>query len=430
MKSKHVIQKTVSAILFTCAFLAVHAQHDTLYIMKGGVITGKYNIVTELDSIVFYRPTVQSANSITDARDGIVYQTVKIGNQIWFKENLRATRYQNGDLIPNVKDDMDWINAVSGAWCHYDNDDSYDGMYGKLYNFYAASDPRNLAPVGWHVSTLADWKILIAHAGGVDHAGTKLKDTINWIVPNIGATNETGFSALPGGLRSYRDGWFWYLGDNGHFYTSTPETPICPWSFDVDYMRTMCAQDRGVNTEGFSVRCVKDDNNQDSISRGYKEWNISRSQFIPGAYRTNHTIDGLNFILKSGDSLTINDVTVRKNNNQFFAQRLFLSGAGKPDAGTYKPTTKAVSFYVSGQSIITVYCLSTSATVERELILSTENNSLYTFNAAMSSYSDLNGNTVPVQTYQYTGGPEQLYLYSPNSSVNLYCIRVDYISTN
>lgn len=150
----------------------------------------------------------QQTEIFTDARDDKVYKIVKIGNQVWMAENLNTSHYLNGDSIPQVQDKAEWVALTTGAWCYYQNDAENGKTYGKLYNWYAVNDPRGLAPEGWHIPTDAEWIALIDYLGGTNVAGGKMKQigTVHWISPNLGATNESGFSALPGGLWVER--WF------------------------------------------------------------------------------------------------------------------------------------------------------------------------------------------------------------------------------
>lgn len=146
-------------------------------------------------------------NGVTDI-DGNSYQTVIIGNQEWMAENLRVTRYANGHPIPNIIDSTQWFDLTSGAWCFYENNNQFNVPYGKLYNWYAVSDNRNLCPTGWHVPTIAEWDTLINFLGGENVAGGKMKSkgTIQngtglWVSPNTNASNSSGFSGHPGGGR-------------------------------------------------------------------------------------------------------------------------------------------------------------------------------------------------------------------------------------
>ena len=188
-----------------------------------------------------------------------MYQTVTIGTQTWMAENLKTTHYRNGDTIINVTVDATWIGLSTGAWCNYSNLTANGIKYGHLYNWYAATDSRNIAPVGWHVPSDAEWTILTAYLGGENVAGGKLKEvgTLNWLSPNIGATNETGFSALPSGYRFFTNGTYVYQNINGAWWSTTETSAKFAWG------RLMSNSSSSVNrvsnmANGFSIRCVKD----------------------------------------------------------------------------------------------------------------------------------------------------------------------------
>ena len=138
--------------------------------------------------------------TVTDI-DGNLYHTVKIGTQIWMVENLKTTKYRNGDPIANVTGDQ-WDKTISGAYCSYDNSAANVTTYGLLYNWYAVNDPRKIAPEGWHVATYQDWETLAA-------SGQELKEsgTVHWISPNNCGPTDSGFKGLPGGNCGY-DGNF------------------------------------------------------------------------------------------------------------------------------------------------------------------------------------------------------------------------------
>jgi uncharacterized protein (TIGR02145 family) len=174
--------------------------------------------------------------------DGNVYKIVSIGTQDWMTENLKVTRYQNGDPIQLVTDKYQWLyfgSSRTGAFCNYNNDINYVETYGCLYNAYAATDTRNIAPIGWHVPTEADWMKLSDYLGGVNIAGGKLKEaeTLHWLNPNTCATNELGFTALPGGGRIpiEPEADFTGIGSVGYWYSSTWRIGfICQYSLQYD----------------------------------------------------------------------------------------------------------------------------------------------------------------------------------------------------
>ena len=196
--------------------------------------------------------------TVTDI-DGNVYQTVTIGTQVWMAENLKVTLYRNGDAILNVTDSAGWIGLTTGAYCNYNNDIDNVATYGKLYNWYAASDIRNIAPAGWHVPNDIEWQTLVNYLGGDAIAGWKMKEsgTVHWSPPNTGATDEYGFTALPGGYR----GWYGIFADLGNYatyWTSTVISSTYAWYRSVSYDNPEVSHYDSKKHYGFSLRCVKD----------------------------------------------------------------------------------------------------------------------------------------------------------------------------
>ena len=206
--------------------------------------------------------TYSKGSQIVTDIDGNVYHSVTIGTQTWLVENLRAVRFRNGDSIPTTKDNTTWAAYKSTAYSWYNNDITNKSTFGALYNWYAASDTRNIAPVGWHVATDADFTTLTNYLGNESIAGSKMKETgtVNWLSPNSGATNEFGFNGLPGGLRSY-DGTFRNKGSNGYFWTSTESDYDIykGWDRELFYNQINCFRyNLDSKLYGFSIRCVKD----------------------------------------------------------------------------------------------------------------------------------------------------------------------------
>ena len=192
--------------------------------------------------------------------DGNVYNTVIIGTQCWMKENLKTTRYSNSDPIANVIDGTEWWSLSTGAYCWYNNDAvTYKDSYGALYNWYAAADSRNVCPVGWHSATDADWTTLTTVLGGDGSAGGPMKETCltHWIGPNAGATNTSGFTALPGGYRP-GTGAFNSLGYLGYWWSSTEDSGWGGWYRAINYNSINVIRIFDRKEFGFSVRCVKD----------------------------------------------------------------------------------------------------------------------------------------------------------------------------
>jgi uncharacterized protein (TIGR02145 family) len=203
-----------------------------------------------------------NAGTLTDI-DGNVYKTVKIGDQWWMAENLRTTRYRNGDSISLVTESSEWINESTGGYCHYGNDTSHIKTFGRLYNWYAVNDSRNLAPVGWHVPGDAEWTILSYFLGGDSVAGGKLKESgfIHWASPNTGATNEAGFTALAGGYRTGDVfGAYYGLGQYGNWWSSNQmeNDSSDAWFRELGYQHAKIIRNNRDLKYGCSVRCVKD----------------------------------------------------------------------------------------------------------------------------------------------------------------------------
>jgi uncharacterized protein (TIGR02145 family) len=201
-----------------------------------------------------------TTQGVTDV-DGNVYNTVTIGTQTWMKENLKTTHYRNGDPIPNVTDNAAWITLTTGAYSNYNNDAANVATYGRLYNWYAVNDARNIAPAGWHVPTDGELNALVNYLGGVSIAGGKLKEagTTHWASPNTGATNSSGFTALPGGFRLSTGGFFGYITQNGYIWSSTEYNAAGAWLGGVSYNSNGVESGTSVfKYSGISVRCIKD----------------------------------------------------------------------------------------------------------------------------------------------------------------------------
>jgi uncharacterized protein (TIGR02145 family) len=193
--------------------------------------------------------------------DGNVYRTVRIGSQVWMAENLRVTHYANGDAIPNVTNGAAWAGLTNGAYCDYDNDVNNAATYGRLYNFYTVDIHFHyIAPNGWHVPDDDEWQELVDYLGGGSVAGGKLKEagTTHWFSPNTGATNESGFCALPGGFRQDGGGAFLSIGYYTAFWSSSWGGTVYAWVRDMDSESSEIYRGRLPWHKGLSVRCVRD----------------------------------------------------------------------------------------------------------------------------------------------------------------------------
>lgn len=195
-------------------------------------------------------------NILTDI-DGNIYKTVMIGDQVWMAENLNVTRYRNGDPIPNMQDSTEWINCNAGAYCDYNNTPEIGDVYGKLYNGYCLLDERNLAPEGWHLPSDEEWTKLVEHLGGNDIAGDKLKELSLLTWRDLTATNESGFTALPGGNRN-TNGLFLEIGDGGYWWSCTENSSTSMFGRGLYFYYSGVFRGYRTKTVGFSVRCVKD----------------------------------------------------------------------------------------------------------------------------------------------------------------------------
>lgn len=207
--------------------------------------------------------------TVTDI-DGNIYETRRIGNQWWMTENLKVTHYLNGDSIAEVEDGAEWDGLAGGACCNYGNNESHVVTYGKLYNWFAVNDSRGLAPEGWHVASDAEWQELEifigmdpSEAGDTGYRGTdeggKLKEAgiENWATPNTGATNESGFTALPGGYRGL-SGDYLSIYNSALFWVTTSINENIAWSRALSSSDGYVMRTGRDKNSGFSVRCVKD----------------------------------------------------------------------------------------------------------------------------------------------------------------------------
>ncbi len=202
--------------------------------------------------------TATEDSTVTDI-DGNVYRIVTIGSQVWMAENLKVTHYRNGDIISHVSDSTIWSNLTTGAYCEYDNESHYVATYGRLYNWFAVSDNRNIAPAGWHVASRTDWQTLAYYLGGDAIAGGKLKEAgySHWNSPNMGATNETGFTALPAGYR-LTDGSYDGESYSAYFWSATEYNSQNAWYRSLNYNFAELFGHINNKQFGFSVRCVRD----------------------------------------------------------------------------------------------------------------------------------------------------------------------------
>ena len=222
---------------------------------------------TEVDRVTY----VNDTEIVMDIDDN-VYPTVVIGTQVWMAENLRTTKYRDGSNIPLVTDNTQWANNWNNGnslqqpmMCWYNNDQvTYTAnKFGALYNWYtinpATNGNKNVCPIGWHVPTDAEWTTLTTYLGGETVAGGKMKSTGTeyWYIPNRDATNSSGFSCLPGGIRIH-DGTFNENIISGSWWSSTEFRVEYAWSRLLTFSSGVIYRDDNAKINGYSVRCLKD----------------------------------------------------------------------------------------------------------------------------------------------------------------------------
>ncbi len=204
-------------------------------------------------------------NGILKDIDGNIYKTIKIGSQVWMAENLKNTHFSNGDEIPTTNPPTKEIWGESPAtyqWIYIYGGEEYNlKTYGRLYTWFTVADTRGLCPSGWHVPSKVEWTELINYLGGITVAGGKLKETgiIHWSDPNTGATNESGFTALPGGHRYYTGSIaFTEINEEGFWWTSTENYIDAGDCIRIYSGSESSDLDNYYKWAGMSVRCLKD----------------------------------------------------------------------------------------------------------------------------------------------------------------------------
>ncbi len=206
-----------------------------------------------------------SCPAVASDVDGNIYHTIQIGGQCWLQENLKVERYRNGDLIPTGLNNAAWQAATSEAFAIYNNVSANKDKLGILYNWYAATDPRGLCPVGWHLPSDSEWSDLIDYLGGESIAGGALKETGTradgsgvWFAPNLDATNSSGFTALPGGFRDL-NGIYGIGGFYAFWWSATENGSNHAFYRQVGYVDGSAVRSFDLKRYGFSVRCLKDE---------------------------------------------------------------------------------------------------------------------------------------------------------------------------
>jgi uncharacterized protein (TIGR02145 family) len=315
-----------------------------------------------------------TTNIVVTDIDGNAYNTVKIGTQLWTRENLEVTHYRDGSPIAMVTDNNVWNSLGTGAYCNYNNEENNVITYGRIYNFYAIDDNRNLCPVGWHLPSDAEWSTLTTYLGGIAVAGGKMKETgtTHWSSPNAGATNESGFNALPGGNRA-NDGTFTGIGDVGVWWSSTEYSTNIAWHRDVVYNGSNVNINNSYEVVGFSVRCIQGEVTK--VIPTLTTTGISLITAYTASSGGNITSDGGAFITERGICWsTIANPTINDNKTTngtgpgiFTSDLNDLSPATTYYVRAYA-TNKAGTAYGNELSITTTALFPTLTTIETTLI--------------------------------------------------------------
>ena len=219
--------------------------------------------------VIYVDSTVVPPDAVMDV-DGHVYSTTVIGTQRWMAANLRTSHYANGDPIPYAPDGTEWGGLTTAAWVNYDVDASYDQIYGKLYNWYTVSDPRNVCPSSWHVPSDEDWFELeqtlgvpvadldnTGPRGEAANSGGRLKSEVLWESPNTGANDSSAFSAFPGGVRA-NNGTFINLGLKGSWWSTSEFNSSMGWQRKLTNDNAGIDRLGALKSAGASIRCVED----------------------------------------------------------------------------------------------------------------------------------------------------------------------------
>jgi len=283
--------------------------------------------------------------------DGNLYHTVQIGTQCWTQSNLKVSKYRNGDSIPTALSNSAWQSTSSGAYTIYDNNPVNDGLYGKLYNHYAVVDNRGLCPTGWHVPTDGEWNVMVKYldpyadtgtigwqnttAGGALKSTTTQPTSGGWNSPNSGATNSSGFSAGPGGLRASHDGSFYFLGIYGVWWTSSNTWPYSNYAWARYLYHGPESIYRGYDghPSAFSVRCLKN--------------TLPQVNTNPVSNVTTTTVMASGEVISEGAQNTVRGFCYATISNPTLSNDTTVNGTGLGAySGTLQNLTPSTTYYV------------------------------------------------------------------------------------
>jgi uncharacterized protein (TIGR02145 family) len=196
--------------------------------------------------------------------DGNIYETVVIKNQIWFKENLKTTRFNNGDKIQIIIDSNRWANTNQPAYSYFNNDTLNKSIFGNLYNWYVVNDLRGVCPQGWRVPEDSDWTTLSINFGGPQNSGSELKSELNYWENNQKNSNISGFSALPSGHRNENGlyermhSYCYFWSKNEYQGDACVEGFSCAHECSLQDETSYFLQDWGFKQRGMAIRCIKE----------------------------------------------------------------------------------------------------------------------------------------------------------------------------
>jgi uncharacterized protein (TIGR02145 family) len=327
-------------------------------------------------------------STITDI-DGNVYQGIQIGTQCWTQSNLKTSKYRNGDNIPTGLSNNAWENATIGAYAIYNNNQVNDGLYGKLYNHYAVTDSRGLCPTGWHVPSDAEWNLLVKYLDSnadtvcgnclqSSIAGGALKSTAmqpspgGWNPPNTGATNSSGFTALPGGLR-FRLGGYYNLSSLGYWWSSSVASGSNAGDRYLYYDNSNIDRLNDIRANGFSVRCLK--NNLPQVNTTSVTNVTHFSALVTGE------------VISEGDQNTTRGFCYSSTSNPNISNDTTMNGTG---TGVYSNTlqnlTPSTAYYVRAYATNSV-----GTSYGNEVSFTTS--SIPSFTCGTSTISDVDNNS-------------------------------------
>jgi uncharacterized protein (TIGR02145 family) len=249
--------RIITLFIFICSEMNISIKYQTLKIIDFIFIAFlTFSCEKYTKSTIDY---TGETGEVTDS-EGNIYKTIGIGTQIWMTQNLKSTKLNDGTKIPVVTKDTNWIYHDGPAICWYNNDSAgFNNIYGPLYNFHTVNTGQ-ICPLGWHVPTDSDWKVLEKYLGGNEVAGGKLKNPESkyWNSPNPCIVNHYNFNALPGGSRRHYKGVFLDIKNIGYWWTSSPRDYFYALAISMSYENKYLGRFQSDTKNAYSIRCLKD----------------------------------------------------------------------------------------------------------------------------------------------------------------------------